>query len=179
VKKVLYILGEMNDDDVEWVLVNSNNIRLSPDSVLIEQGKPIDALYILLDGVLTVVTDANPTEPIATLNPGEIVGEISFVDSRPPTATVKAPGNAVVLSIPRAHLVDKLQQDTGFASRFYRALAVFLSHRLRDTDSHLGYGKVQVSDDEIEGELDDSVLDNVYLAGTRFDRMLKRFAANS
>src|SRR5215472_10743412 len=93
VKKVLYILGEMNDADVEWVLTNSQNQRLAPGDVLIEQGKPIDALYILLDGVLIVATDAKPDEPIATLNPGEIVGEISFVDSRPPTATVKASGS--------------------------------------------------------------------------------------
>src|SRR5262249_37324155 len=161
---------------VEWVLANSQNQRLAPGDVLIEQGKPIDALYILLDGVLVVATDAQPHEPIATLNPGEIVGEISFVDSRPPTATVKGSGNTVVLALPRPNLIEKLQQDTGFASRFYRALAVFLSHRLRETVSHLGYGKAQVAEDEIEGELDESVLDNVYLAGTRFDRMLKRSA---
>ena len=80
-----------------------------------------------------------------------------------------------MLSVPRARLTDKLEQDVAFAARFYRALGVFLSSRLRKTQQRLGYGK-DILDEEVqhEDELDPEVLDNVALAGARFDWMLKR-----
>ena len=92
---------------------------------------------------------------------------MSFVEDRPPSATVKALASSVVLSIPRVQLAAKLKQDTAFAARFYRALAVFLSFRLRKTVSQLGYGKSSPTEEEKEAsdELDANVLDNVYLAG--------------
>jgi len=67
-------------------------------------------------------------------------------------------------------------EDASFAARFYRAVAVFLADRLRNTVARLGYGAGQDLDENAEyaGELDFGVLDNVHLAGARFDRMLKR-----
>jgi hypothetical protein len=53
---------------------------------------------------------------------------------------------------------------------------MFLSDRLRGTVSRMGYGagKKLQEDMEYADELDQNVLDNIYLAGARFDRMLKR-----
>ena len=59
---------------------------------LIEQGVPVDSVFILLDGRLAVWLRPRhgPEREIARLNAGEIVGEMSFVDARPPSATVRA-----------------------------------------------------------------------------------------
>lgn len=144
--------------------------------MLIREGNPINALYIVLDGHFSVsIGDADHTE-IARLGAGEILGEMSFIDSHPPAATVTAQENALVLSIPQQVLFEKLKQDTGFASRFYRALAVFLSDRLRGTVSRLGYNKDVGLDEhaEYEDELDMAVLDNVSRAGVRFKRILQQ-----
>ena len=176
-QKVLYILGQLSDDDIEWMIANGKRRQAQLGTVLIHEGKPIDALYIVLDGISSVSAGTRVRNEIAQLGAGEIVGEMSFVDARPPSATVAALQDSVVLSIDRSRLSAKLEQDTGFATRFYRAVAVFLSHRLRNTESRLlGYGTVQELDEDIEyeDELDLSVLDNLHLAGARFDRMLKR-----
>ena len=105
-----------------------------------------------------------------------MVGEMSFVDAGPPGATVTALEDSAVLAIPRSQLSAKLEQDSGFAARFYRAIATFLSDRLRATVGQLGYGEVQSLAEEAiaADELDDNVLDNIHLAGGRFDRMLHR-----
>jgi CRP-like cAMP-binding protein len=105
-----------------------------------------------------------------------MVGEMSFIDARPPSATVTAAQDSAVLAIPRPQLVAKLDQDTAFAARFYRALATFLSDRLRGTVSRLGYSEGQPLQEDVEyaDELDDNVLDNVHLAGARFERIVKR-----
>ena len=62
--------------------------------------------------------------------------------------------------------------------RFYRALSFFLADRLRGTVRRLGYGQAGGldTDDVLEDELDDRLLDSVSLAGDRFDRMLKILA---
>jgi CRP/FNR family transcriptional regulator, cyclic AMP receptor protein len=170
-RKVLYILGQLSDSDMEWIGSVAVKKYLSPGEVLIKQGEPIDAVYIVLEGLLSVRAQAD--SEIARLGSGEIVGEMSFVDARPPLATVVALELTLVLSIPRTRLTAKLDQDTTFAAHFYRALAIFLSYRLRDTVGMLGYGAQRQVSQGGDVELDDNLLDTVHLAGSRFERLLK------
>lgn len=178
-RKVLYILGQLDDQDVEWMIGAGTRQYLAAGQVLIREGQPIDALYIVLDGVLSIAAAALGGREVARLSSGEIVGEMSFVDARPPSATVTALQNTVVFTLNRQQLSIKLERDTGFAARFYRAVAVFLSDRLRNTVSRLGYGDIEELDATVEArnELDFGVLDNIHLAGARFERMLKRLGA--
>jgi CRP-like cAMP-binding protein len=176
-RKVLFLFGQLNDDDVEWMLRAGRRRALRQDEVLIEQGVPVEDIYFLLEGKLAVwlKPKRGPEKEIARLNAGEIVGEMSFVDARPPSATVKAVEDSTVFGISKAVLSAKLQADPGFAARFYRALAIYLSTTVRERHRALGYGSDSDFDEEDEGdELDPNVLDGVYLAGERFDRMVKR-----
>jgi bacteriocin-type transport-associated protein len=175
-RKVLFILGELSDSDIDWLANSGKRQQVATGEVLIEEGQAAPALYLVLDGHLGVFVKALGGSQIARLGSGEIVGEMSFVDARPPSATVRALEPSLVLAVPRSAIQAKLTADTGFASHFYRALAVFLSDRLRSTVAHLGYGKAQSLDEETEAEdeLDPGVLDKVALAGTRFDWLLRR-----
>jgi CRP/FNR family transcriptional regulator, cyclic AMP receptor protein len=179
-RKVLFILGELSDDDIEWMIAKGFNQKVEAGRTLIREGQPVDALYIVLDGSVSVLAQALGGKEVARLGVGEMVGEMSLVDKRPPSATVKASEKGTLFVIPRQDLVEKLEWDQGFAARFYRAIAVFLSDRLRGTVSRLGYGQGQQLTEDVEyaDELDPAVLDTVYLAGTRFDRMLKRLLAD-
>jgi CRP/FNR family cyclic AMP-dependent transcriptional regulator len=176
-RKVLFLFGQLNDDDVEWMLRAGRRRALREGEVLIEQGVPVEDIYFLLEGRLAIWLKPRrgPEKEIARLNAGEIVGEMSFVDARPPSATVKAVEDSTVFGISKAVLTAKLQADPGFAARFYRALAIYLSTTVRERHRALGYGSDSDFDEEDEGdELDPNVLDGVYLAGERFDRMVKR-----
>jgi bacteriocin-type transport-associated protein len=178
-RKALYLLGQLSDQDVEWLVVHGTKQRVPAAAVLIREGQPIDAVYILLDGVLEVSGTGTGGKPVR-LGAGEVVGEMSFIDARPPSATVTAEGSTVVLAIPREELAAKLERDTAFAARFYRSLAVFLSQRLRDTVRGLGYGKGQPLREDVayDDELDAHLLDSVHLAGSRFDRVRQRLLAD-
>jgi hypothetical protein len=80
-----------------------------------------------------------------------------------------------VLCIRREDLVAKLKEDEGFASRFYRAIAIFLSTRLRGTVRYLGYAKGQLlNEDSSPEDLSPEIIDNVPLAKARFDWLLRR-----
>jgi CRP/FNR family transcriptional regulator, cyclic AMP receptor protein len=172
-RKVLYILGQLHDADVEWMAEIGHRERITDGQVLIRQGQKIDAVYIVLEGKMSVSVAGRGQ--IARLGSGEIVGEISFVDARPPSATVAALGDVHVLRLEREAVFARLETDDAFAARFYRAIAIFLADRLRDTVVRLGYGEVErLSEaDEIQGELDDHTLGTLHLAGGRFNRLLE------
>jgi CRP/FNR family cyclic AMP-dependent transcriptional regulator len=176
-RKVLFLFGQLNDDDVEWMLTAGPRRSVPAGGVLIEQGVPVDALFILLQGKLGVLLRSRqgPERELARLDAGEIVGEMSFVDARPPSATVKALEDSAVFALSKAILNRKLAADFGFAARFYRALAIYLSTTVRERHRDLGPGGGSDGQEEDDAdELDANVLDGVYLAGERFDRMVKR-----
>ncbi|MDP2822438.1 MAG: cyclic nucleotide-binding domain-containing protein [Sulfuritalea sp.] len=183
-KKVLYILGQLDDADVEWLATNGRREKLPKGTVVIENGVRSDNLYIVIDGRLAVVLPNGFR--LAEVGVGEILGEISLVISSPPTASVVVEEDCVVLAVSQLKLRKQLQRDAAFAGRFYRALAVFLANRMRSTLSTLGYGNAPATqagkaiadeDDEQDADLlDDEVLDEVYNAGLRFERLLKKLA---
>lgn len=140
--RVVYFLGELSSDDISWFISVGHKNELPKGASLITQGRHIKALYILITGELSVVVakEGGGEIEIAHLKAGDIVGELSFLDRRPPAATVRADTDAVtILAIPRYVLEDKLQSDLGFASRFFRGVGILLASRLRKTVANLGY----------------------------------------
>ena len=175
-KKVLYILGELDDDDIEWLIRVGTKVRLSPPSVLIEENKPIDSFFIVIEGSFGIHKKALNNQRVAQSGAGEVLGEMSFVDSRPPSATVIAEESALVLSVPRHVLSDKLKQDTRFAAHFYRAISIFLADRLRDVVGQFDPDSADDHDDDAleDDELNLDQLGNASKGGIRFDQILKR-----
>jgi bacteriocin-type transport-associated protein len=175
-RKALYLLGQLSDTDIEWMIARGTKEHLLAGTILIREGQPVNAVYLVLQGALEVSGSGLGGGRPIRLGCGEVVGEMSFVDARPPSATVTAAENSTVLAIPCKALANRLQREPEFAARFYRSLAVLLSNRLRDTVQRLGYGKGQPLREDIdyEDELDPHTLDNLHLAGSRFDRVLQR-----
>jgi CRP/FNR family transcriptional regulator, cyclic AMP receptor protein len=175
-RTVLYIFGLLTDADIEWMAQNGTRRRLNDGEILIEEGAGSDALILLLEGELQVASRAYG--PIARLGVGEIVGEISLVDSAPPSATITARGDGLALFLDKQLLLEKLESDEGFGSRFYRALALLLADRLRaarqPSTNNLS-DNLKVARDE----LDINIMDHVSAAGERFNRMLRRLSYNA
>jgi CRP-like cAMP-binding protein len=173
VRKVLFIFSVLTDGDVEWLAHAGSRVHVDPGMVLVPFGARVDCIYFVLDGRLSVRTRSR--DIINTLESGEIIGEMSLVDPAPTSVSVEAMTEATLLRIPDTVVREKLASDLGFASRFYRALCVFLADRMRNTTQRLGYG-TPTDDAHARDELNEDLLDNVHLAGARFERMLKRLA---
>lgn len=168
----MYLMGVLDDVDVDWLAANGTGRHLAPGEVLVREKVPVDSLFVVLDGTLAVTVGATS---VATLLSGEVVGEISFVDSRPPLATVKATGPARVLVIPGEKLKLKLASDRKFGANFYRALAVYLADRLRTTTGRLGYGAPGQDEDlDDSDDLGDDLLETLSQGTRRFDHLLRR-----
>lgn len=171
-KRVLFILGQLSDSDIEWMIDNGTKKSVKQGEYLVKQGEPIENIYIVLSGGFRIFNIENPDMNIATINSGEIVGEMSFLDERPPSVSVMATEPSSVYRISLERMKQRMEVDTRFAARFYYSIALFLSDRLRKTTSRLGYG---VPEDEID-EINFNVLSQVGKAGARFSRMLNKFS---
>ncbi|MEM1310499.1 MAG: cyclic nucleotide-binding domain-containing protein, partial [Cyanobacteria bacterium P01_H01_bin.153] len=172
-ERILFILGILEDEDVDWLVSAGNRQELLTGEVLIREGEPTDAIYLILSGQFVVSIERSRDAHIARLYSGEVVGEMSFVDHLPPSATVAAIEPAVVLSIERAALERKLDQDAGFALRWYRALATLLSVRLRGTVKHLEaeYWEPTVLNKKF---FSPAMADRMKLGEIRFDWLMRR-----
>lgn len=174
-RKVLYLLGQLDDNDCEWLAKVGSLVRIADRTRLIEQGKRVEAMYIVIEGTLSVSTVKMGV--IAKIGSGELVGEMSLVDSRPASASIDAAGPVALLKVPRDLLLAKVAEDIGFSSRIHRAIAIFLADRMRSTMEFAREGENQPLDldesEETPGEIDIEVLDRVHLAGARFDRVFR------
>jgi len=175
-QKMLFILGRLSDQDVDWLARVGRRQEVDAGETIIDEGQPTRALFFVLDGRLAVEVRGQAA-PVAFMETGEIAGEMSFVDERPPSATVRAAETSVVLAVETDLLRRHLEEEPAFAARFYLAVASLLSDRLRQKSSSGAAARADELDEDVFGddELDPGVLARVAQAGERFERILRRF----
>lgn len=173
-KRVLFILGQLSDSDIEWLIENGNRSFVRRGEYLVRQGEAIENIYIILDGNFRIFNEDNSAYDIAQIGSGEVIGEMSFLDDRPPSVSVLATEDAMVYEISLDLVKRYMEVNTRFAARFYYALAMFLSDRLRKTTSRLGYGE-PVTDDSAD-EININLLSTVGQAGARFSRIINELS---
>ncbi|MBN3958736.1 cyclic nucleotide-binding domain-containing protein [Nostoc sp. NMS8] len=182
------LLKELSNQDIDWMLAAGHQVEIESGTILIQQGQPLEALHILLDGGLTVSLTQPDTNPlgrafaaleggtlpgreIARLASGEMVGEIPFIETYLPSTTVRATTKSLVLTIPRNRLIQKLHQDLDFAAHLYRASAVLLANRLEQIMNQLGRSTVILTKPQLRealiifAELHDSDIEWLIAAG--------------
>lgn len=185
-RKVLMVFATLNDSDVAWMLANGRSEKAPLGAALIEQNKSVPAVYLLLEGMLGIyINTGDPDQPqeteVARRVKGDILGDMSFVDGGLASATVRALENTWVLALPQSTLAAKLQEDGGFASRFYRAIAQTLSNRCQDLLVRGGLSTINMDDInvlsqdiEVEDEINLDVLEGTAIAATRFDWLIQQ-----
>ena len=81
-----------------------------PDEFLFEEGDPGDCAYIIESGSVEVSLDKGGRKlVIATLGPGEVLGEMAIIDNFPRTATARAIERTKVTAIPLDYVEQKIE----------------------------------------------------------------------
>ena len=152
--EALTLLGELQDDDLLWLLDAGRELTIDVDEAIITEGADPDHLYIVLSGLVGVRVAAVGESILARLGPGELLGEMSFLEGVPASATAVATEATTLLAIPRAELADRLESDAAFGARFYKALALLGARRLRERVGTLGRWLTSLADrgGEVEGQ---------------------------
>jgi extracellular factor (EF) 3-hydroxypalmitic acid methyl ester biosynthesis protein len=116
----------------DWILIvdRSKRIAFKKDDVLLQPGKQNKMVYLLVKGVAKVEGSAKTF--IAQIEPGEVCGEMAFLENGVASASVTATGQLEVCAIEWSALLDLFELYPHLGSRFYRSLAVNLSRRMRE-----------------------------------------------
>ncbi len=127
------IFEDLSDDEQAWLYSAGQSRNMAAGDLVIEEGTEPCALFIVLEGRLSVRVKAVGDKPIAYVRPGELVGEMSFMEGRPASATVEVEDDARLLILKPEPLSEKLEKDMSFAVRFYKSLSLMAYRRLRKT----------------------------------------------
>lgn len=100
IRKQLYFAG-LSDADIAWLLQMGELVSLRKGEVVIEEGAPGDALYMILDGECIVTKlSGNSQVVIAVRGPSEILGELALLEQTPRSASVSALTDCKLYRIP-------------------------------------------------------------------------------
>jgi len=122
-------LEYLTDNDWSLIADRSKHVKFSSGEVVIQESRTARTVYLILRGKAKV--DNAAKAKIAEIGPGEIAGEMSFMERAPAAASVIAEEEVEALAIDWKSLEDLFELFPHLASRFYRSLAVNLSRRLR------------------------------------------------
>ncbi|MFT5933709.1 MAG: CRP/FNR family cyclic AMP-dependent transcriptional regulator [Hydrogenophaga sp.] len=111
--------------------------RFKRGECIVEQGKKSNMLAIVLTGRARVLTtDSRGREVIlATLNPGDYVGEMSLIDNQPHSDTVRAEIQTDALILGRTEFARCLPENSSMAYAVMRGLVQRLRHADRKIES--------------------------------------------
>lgn len=138
-KKLLSFTGQAD-------VIAENTRRVAKDEYLIMEGATSNEMYWVLEGAF-VITKLNSNEQnviIGEVIPGELVGEMSFLDDLPRSASVRAKEDSEVLVIPHKKFIDVLDGQP----RWFRSLMRTLSQRLRGANTMIARKNVDVDSEE-------------------------------
>ena len=109
-------------------------VKLEADKYLMREGEESTHMYFLQNGTLGVFKMKIDKEvQIGTIYSGELVGEMSFLDKKPRSATVKAISECELLVIPP----EKFDAVMNELPQWYTALIKTLLDRLRRANSRI------------------------------------------
>jgi CRP-like cAMP-binding protein len=115
----------------DWTLI-VDRARRTPfhkGDVLLQQGKQARTIYVLVRGTAKV---ESAKAVIARIGPGQVCGEMAFLENGAASATVTAEEDGEACALDWKTLSDLFELFPHLGSRFYRSLAVSLSRRLRE-----------------------------------------------
>jgi len=121
----------LRDEDLVWLFQTGTKRAVHPGTAIVREGVRPNALFVVIRGQFSVRVENVADEPLARLGTGELIGEISFLEGSPASATIVSEMESAVLAIDKQLLNERIREDTAFAARLYRAFALIAERRLR------------------------------------------------
>ena len=96
-----------------------DRLELSEGEQFIQMDDFDESIFLIESGRVEVERDG---QVIGTIDTGDVVGEIAFIDRRPRTASVRTLTDAILLRVERADLLRDLASDPTTLMEFVRAI---------------------------------------------------------
>ena len=125
----------MSDEELDIVSKKVFLKDYKKGATLFVEGMPGEVLYIITEGSVDISKKTKEGEKsIASARRGEIVGEMSLIDSEPRAATGRTGSDSKMIVVTKNSFNDMLESDPKIAAKILTALIRIISRRLRATD---------------------------------------------
>lgn len=116
----------------DWALIadKASRMQFKQGQQFVQRGNRTHGIYLVVKGTASVQIAGYGSG--RDIGPGEVCGEISFLDELPATADVVAKEPLCAFYLDRPTLQSLFELFPHLGSRFYRSLASILSGRLRE-----------------------------------------------
>ena len=112
--------------------------------MIIKQGTTGNCLYVIQEGQVEVVKETIEGEvKVAELGETDFFGEMGLFEEDVRSCTVRAMGDAKVLTIDKRNLYQSIHQDSSLAYRLLEKM----SNRLREANKMIKLGEFETRDD--------------------------------
>lgn len=102
--------------------------------VIVQQGEMGDCMYVIQSGKVEVFREEGGAETrLAVLEDGDVFGEMALFEREPRSATVRAIGDARVLTVDKRIFLRRVHEDPSLAFRILQKM----SHRIRELNTEL------------------------------------------
>lgn len=86
---------------LEHVIDRMALVELADGDVLFRQGDPGDALFVVAEGGVIVVSEGPPRQELSRFGPGAFFGEVALITEEPRSATIVADGPTQLMALDR------------------------------------------------------------------------------
>lgn len=91
---------------------------------IVREGEVGDCMYVLLDGKAEVLIErADGSHSLAVLSRGAVFGEMALFTRAPRSATVRALGEARILTLNKKEFMAKIHEDPSLAFRILQQMS--------------------------------------------------------
>lgn len=108
--------------------------------IIIKQGEPGDCVFVVQEGLVEIVYETDQGEVLLALRgKGEFFGEMAIFERMPRMATVRAIGDARVLTIDKKNFLHRIHEDPALAFRLVQTM----SARIRELSAEISLQRIK------------------------------------
>ena len=112
-------------DQLHGLAAHAAEVTVPVGRLVFASGDPGDAVYLVVDGLVTVFRDqvGKPMQLLARIGAGELLGELCLFDETRRTSSARAATECRLIRIAREPLADLLDREPALALRIQNAAA--------------------------------------------------------
>jgi len=130
------LFAELGPEDAEVVLEACEERKLVGGEELFRENDPGDSIFIVQSGRVDIFKNirGDVDRSLASFGPGDVIGEMSFIDGARRSATARTTETSEFLLLSRQSFARVQKERPDIAAAVFRNMAAIVASRLRTTN---------------------------------------------
>ena len=148
------LFTDLRQKDLDKIAQITHIRKYEPGETVFFQGEPGVGMYIIEEGLISIVLNQQNEEPmkLTDLEEGDFFGELALLDEFPRSADAIAQTPCTLIGFFRPDLLNLLERIPKLGARVILELSRIVGARLRSSNNEVQQLKIQLARRELEAE---------------------------